>query len=124
MLNNQSLVLKLSYGQTELLFPGDLEREGEEVVVTNVGSRLKSDILLAPHHGSKTSCSLPFLKTVMPKICIISSRSDSYLGFPHPETLKRLKNTGCRILRIDQVGSVKLSIGPEELQIRTFLPHP
>jgi competence protein ComEC len=124
MLNNQSLVLKLSYGETALLFPGDLEKEGEEAVVANAGRRLKSDILLAPHHGSRTSCSVPFLKKVMPKVCIISSRSDSYLGFPHPETLETLQDTGCRILRIDQVGSVSLSIGPDGLRINTFLSHP
>ena len=123
-MNNESLVLKLSYGGRSLLFPGDLERPGEEVIISHAGSLLRSDILLAPHHGSRSSCSKPFLQMVRPRICIISSGRGNYFGFPHPETLKTLRTTGCEVVRIDQVGAVELSLGQNRFNINTFLEGP
>jgi competence protein ComEC len=120
-LNDRSLVLKFSYEGKSILFPGDLEMPGEEMVVSNVGHLPKSDILLTPHHGSKTSCSQPFLQMVRPRICIISSGSGSYFGFPHTETMQRLNEIGCRIVRIDRVGAVQVSIGPNKFEIKSFL---
>ena len=120
-LNDNSLVLKLSYGGKSFLFPGDLERAGEEMLVLNASTLLKSDILLAPHHGSKGSCSRRFLEMVRPGICIISSGSGSDFEFPHSETLDRLEETGCRIIRTDRVGAVQLYAKPERLEINSFL---
>ena len=123
-MNNESLVVKLTYGGRSLLFPGDLERAGEEVVVSRAGSLLKSDILLAPHHGSRYSCSTAFLEMVRPRICIISSGHGNYFGFPHSETLKRLRAAGSEVVRIDQMGAVQLSLGPSRFDVTTFLEGP
>lgn len=123
-MNNKSLVLKLSYGGKSLLFPGDLERPGEEVIISHAGSLLRSDILLAPHHGSRYSCSRPFLQMVRPQICIISSGRGNYFGFPHPETLKTLSMMGSEVVRIDQVGAVELSLRPSRFDVMTFLKGP
>jgi competence protein ComEC len=120
-MNNKSLVLKLSYGGKSLLFPGDLERAGEEVLISRAGPLLRSDILLVPHHGSRYSCSKAFLQMVRPQTCIISSGYGNYFGFPHPETLKRLRSAGSRVLRIDQEGAVQLSLGPNRFDVRSFL---
>jgi competence protein ComEC len=120
-LNNHSLVLKLSYGGKTLLFPGDLERPGEEMVISRVGSLLKSDVLLAPHHGSKSSSSKAFLQMVRPHICVISCGNGNYFGFPHSETLKRLRAIGCDVMRIDQVGAVQLFVAPEHFEVKSFL---
>ncbi len=120
-LNDNSLVLKLSYEGKSFLFPGDLERPGEEMIVLNAGNLLKSDILLAPHHGSKGSCSRRFLEMVRPGICIISSGSGNHFGFPHLQTLHRLKQTGCRIIRTDRVCAVQLDVSPERLELKSFL---
>ena len=123
-MNNKSLVLKLTYGGRSLLFPGDLERAGEEMVISRAGSLLKSDILLAPHHGSRYSCSTAFLEMVRPRLCIISSGQGNYFGFPHSETLKRLRTAGSQVVRIDQVGAVELSLGPRRFEVSTFLAGP
>jgi competence protein ComEC len=120
-LNDNSLVLKFSYGGKSFLFPGDLERKGEEVVMSNSGSLLKSDILLAPHHGGKHSSSKSFLERVDPEICVISSGSSNPNTFPHPETLQRFKDIGCRTIRIDQMGAVQISVGPDRFKIRSYL---
>jgi competence protein ComEC len=120
-LNDNSLVLKFSYGGKSFLFPGDLERAGEEVVMSNSGSLLKSDILLAPHHGGRHSSSKSFLESVRPSICVISSGSGNPITFPHPETLKRLTDIGCRTIRIDQMGAVEISVGPDRFKISSYL---
>ena len=120
-LNNRSLVLRLTYGGKSVLFPGDVEQAGEEALVSSTRRFLKSDILLAPHHGSKSSCSELFLKAVKPSLCIISCGRGNYFGFPHSETLRRLEEVGCEIMRIDQVGSVRLSIAPGYFEMKSFL---
>jgi competence protein ComEC len=104
-----------------VLFPGDVEKAGEEKLVSSAGRLLKSDILLAPHHGSKSSSSKPFLQEVKPSLCVISCGRDNYFGFPHSETLRRLEEIGCQIMRIDQVGSIRLSIAPGDFEIKSYL---
>ncbi len=121
-LNNNSLVLKISFAGMTFLFPGDLEKEGEAALVSNNrGGLLKSDVLLSPHHGSGSSSTRGFLKEVRPRICIISSGEGNYFGFPHEQTLQSLKEIGCRTLRIDQSGAVQCSVGPDLFKIETFL---
>jgi competence protein ComEC len=120
-INDRSLVLKISSGERSFLFPGDLESLGEEILVHHAGERLKSDVLLTPHHGSKSSSTLPFLQMVAPSVCIISSRESSRSGLPHIDTLMRLQEIGCRVLRIDEVGAVQITVGSEGLQVKSFL---
>ena len=120
-LNNNSLVLKISYRGKTFLFTGDLEKPGEEILVSNAGEMLKSDILLSPHHGSKTSSSRKFLQMVQPDICIISSRERNSNKFPHQTVLDRLRDVGCRVIRISRSGAVEVIVGKDRFKVRTFL---
>ncbi len=119
--NARSLVLKLTHGRISFILPGDLEKEGEASVVARAGSQLKSDVLLVPHHGSGRSCSKAFLEQVAPRFCVISSRGGTSQGFPHPETLQRLTEAHCTVLRTDQVGAVSFTSQRDEIRVRTFL---
>ncbi len=119
--NDRSLVIKLSYRGKSFLFPGDIEKEGERMVVSNAGQKLRSDVLLAPHHGSRSSCTTPFLNMIRPDLCVISSGRGNYMGLPHNETLRNLDNMGVRILRIDRLGAVRLIIGKDDLTVKTFV---
>ena len=119
--NDRSLELKISSGEKSFLFPGDLESSGEAILVRDAGERIKSDVLLIPHHGSKSSSTLPFLQTVAPGVCIISSRESSRFGLPHLETITRLQKIGCRILRVDQVGAVQITVASEGIRVKSFL---
>ena len=118
--NDNSLVLRISYGGTSFLFPGDLEATGEQALVARAGPQLKSDVLLIPHHGSKSSSSLAFLESVRPEVCIISAGKGNPFGFPSQDILRRLRGAGCKIIRMDEAGATEVSIGKKGLQIRSF----
>ena len=120
-LNNNSLALKITYNGTSFLFAGDIEKEGEDALLSNPAA-LRSDILLVPHHGSKGSSTMPFLRAVRPEICVISSGSGNRFGFPHKETINRLKETGARIMRIDESGAIKFKVGKDgDYEVETFM---
>ena len=89
-LNNNSLVLKVVYGNTSMLFVGDVETVVEQKMISHYGSFLLSDILKVGHHGSLTSTSDNFLQTVQPKNAIISVGMHNRFNHPSPFILKRL----------------------------------
>ncbi len=120
-LNNNSLVIKITYGKLSFLFPGDLEKSGERILVGRWGSKLKSTVLLSPHHGSRTSSSEIFLKAVGPKICVISCRGTGHFAFPHREVLKRLQRLGVKIYRTDIHGAIECKTSGQDLKIYTFV---
>jgi competence protein ComEC len=83
------------------------------------GDKLKSTVLLAPHHGSKTSSSERFIEKVNPEVIIISCAWKSRFGFPHPSVLRRYKEKGCRrILGTACNGAVSMSTDGQTLTIK------
>jgi competence protein ComEC len=120
-LNNRSMVLRISYAGISVLFPGDLEEMGENSLLALAGAKVKSDILLSPHHGSRTSSSKAFLEAVSPRFCVISSGEDRFGRFPHPTVLKRLAQMECETICISDSGAVTVTVDPEGLDIHTFL---
>jgi competence protein ComEC len=116
-LDNNSMVLKVSFGKVSLLFPGDIKTPAEYELVSTVGDKLRSTVLLAPHHGSKTSSSERFLEKVKPEVVVISSRWKSRFGFPHPSVLKRYQDMGCRVLETARNGAVSMRTDGRILKI-------
>ena len=90
--NENSIVLKLTHGETSFLLSGDAEDDQEEYLIDTYGSQLESTILKAGHHGSASSSSGPFLDAVQPEAVIISSAYDSQYGHPNEEVLQRLSD--------------------------------
>ncbi|MFW6082287.1 MAG: ComEC/Rec2 family competence protein, partial [Desulfosalsimonas sp.] len=110
--NNNSIVLRVEYGGRSVLFPGDIEKCAESEIVSRAGKLAESDVLIAPHHGSKTSSGQRFLKTVDPESVIVSARKRGY-GPPSEKILKRYKKKGCRVLRTDKKGAAHIRLSPE-----------
>ncbi|MBU0636610.1 MAG: MBL fold metallo-hydrolase [Patescibacteria group bacterium] len=106
-LNNSSLVMQLIYNQIKFLFVGDLEKLGEEELLNNKID-LSADVLKIGHHGSDTSSSQEFLDKIKPQIAIISVGANNDFGFPNLRIIKRLERLGIKILRTDQLGTIKL----------------
>ena len=104
-MNNMSIVLKITFGETSFLFTGDAEREAEHDLI-NSGSDLKADVLKAGHHGSASSSSYPFLYHVMPEYAVISCEKDSRYGHPDSGTLSRFKDLPAAVYRTDLHGTV------------------
>ncbi|WP_101296494.1 ComEC/Rec2 family competence protein [Halegenticoccus soli] len=88
--NANSIVLRVTFGESSFLFTGDAEQEAEERMVDGYGAELRSDVYLGGHHGSETSSSERFLDAVEPKVAVISSAYDSQYGHPSEQTLDRL----------------------------------
>lgn len=116
-LNNNSLVIKVKFGSKSILFPGDIMSKAEKELVAIAGDDLTSTVLIAPHHGSKTSSSESFVDSVNPEIVIFSSGWRNRYRFPHPSVLKKYKERECRILRTDSQGAVTISTDGQSLEV-------
>jgi len=121
-LNDRSLVVKLSSHGQSFLFPGDIQQQGEKTLLKNAPGKVRSQVLLSPHHGSSTSNSHEFLAAVAPQVCVISCGGKNRFGFPHPSTLQRLRQRKCRILRTDRDGAIRISVSGKDGkgEIRTY----
>ena len=103
--NDSSLVMKLTIGVHTLLVAGDITKRVEKQLVRIYGDHLRSDILLVPHHGSKSSSSKMFLDAVRPQVALISAGKDNRFGHPHDEVVKRLQNKNIRIFNTARDGT-------------------
>ncbi|MGB5946215.1 MBL fold metallo-hydrolase [Paenisporosarcina sp.] len=90
---NDSVSLRITYGDIVFLFTGDTEEEGERKMISS-GQNLKADIFQMGHHGSKTSNTTDFLNKVNPKVAIISVGENNQYGHPHDEVVNRVKDKG------------------------------
>ena len=104
-LNNESIVLRIEYGNTGFLFTGDAERE-EELEILDTGFWLSSSVLKVGHHGSSDATSYVFLDRVHPAYAVISCGAGNEFGHPHEETLSRLRDCGTAVYRTDELGSI------------------
>jgi competence protein ComEC len=117
--NNASMVIRLSYGHTVLLFPGDLEAKAERELIA-AGEPLRATILKVPHHGSRTSSSVQFLAAVRPAEAVISLGYHNRFHFPAPEVLGRYADDRIPVLRTDEVGAVNVDASSDKLRIWSF----
>ncbi len=117
--NDRSLVLRLEAGGASFLIPGDIRRAAERELVARAGARLKSTILLSPHHGSRGSNSEEFLDAVSPEAVIVSCSGSPARGSPHPEVLERFRARNIPVWRTDRHGAVMVELGREGWQIRS-----
>ena len=87
----------------------DIEAAAESWLVETYGHELKSDILMAPHHGSKTSSSLSFLRAVQPKYVLISAGYKNQFGHPYPISLQHYQQIGALWWNTADKGALMLS---------------
>jgi competence protein ComEC len=123
--NNDSLVLRLKYGERSMMLPGDAEKQAENSILSdNSEEELRADVLKVGHHGSKNSTMTGFLATVHPLVAVISAGEDNPYGHPNAELLERLKNAGVRILRTDRDGAVHVMTDGKQLEISCYVACP
>lgn len=104
--NTGSVVARLVYGETSFMFTGDAPSAVEDWLVRLDGESLKSDVLKAGHHGSKTSTSVEWLRAVDPDYFAVSAGKDNSYGHPAPEVVARAVATGARIVSTIEEGTL------------------
>jgi competence protein ComEC len=121
--NNRSLVLGLNYDRFRVLLPGDAEKEAE-AGLSRYGSALKSTLLKAGHHGSRTSSTLHFLEAVSPRVIIVPCGRNNRFGHPHLTTLRRMEqiDTNPLILRSDTNGMIRVITDGRHVNVSSFHP--
>lgn len=116
--NDMSIVGRLVYGQHEFMLTGDSPIAVEQKLVEWCSKCLKSDVLKAGHHGSRTSTGQAFLDAVDPQYVVISSGKDNSYGHPHKEVIDRLVQKGVSIQKTTESGSVVFQSDGEKLRIK------
>lgn len=113
--NENSIVLKVTYGETTYLLTGDAETEAEEYLLSTYAD-IDADILKAGHHGSSSSSTYAFLKAVTPDVVVISCGADNDYGHPHIEPLENFAKftTADKIFRTDIDGDVVVTTDGKE----------
>lgn len=120
--NHDSLVLLLQYAGRTVLLPGDIEAEQERQLLDSKDFG-PIDILVVPHHGSRTSSSAAFVSALRPRFAVVSAGWQNRFRFPHAEVCRRYANIGSTLLRTDWDGSVEFAIHADgTLTWRTTLP--
>ncbi|MCK9390893.1 MAG: DNA internalization-related competence protein ComEC/Rec2 [Syntrophales bacterium] len=119
--NDESLVMRMTYGEVSFLFPGDISAMTEERLASD-SRKLRSQLLFVPHHGGRTSTSEAFLQRVRPQTAIISVGADNLFRLPHPDVLKRLNQRGAITYRTDLHGAVTASTDGLGLSIYPYQP--
>ncbi|RND00042.1 DNA internalization-related competence protein ComEC/Rec2 [Lysinibacillus halotolerans] len=117
--NNDSLVLYMSMNQFDALFTGDLEKEGEQIIVKEYPDLSKIDVLKAGHHGSKTSSSEEFIGKLQPSLTIFSAGENNRYGHPHQEVVERFDAYDLTTLTTSEVGTIEVTISDSNMEIVT-----
>ena len=122
--NENSIVLKLVYGNVSMLFTGDIGQKAEKALVCSWGEMLDSDILKVPHHGSCSSSSEWFLNTVTPETAIISVGKNTFFGHPSDKIINSYKKKNVSVFRTDMNGTVAVFTNGDEYKVSTQYAMP
>ena len=115
-INNSSIVLHMTHGETSFLLTGDVEREAEGMMVES-GQNISANVLKVAHHGSRTSTTQGFLDAVLPCYAVISVAKNNPFGHPHPYVVSRLQESGARILKTSVYGNILMITNGREIFI-------
>ncbi|WP_024304461.1 DNA internalization-related competence protein ComEC/Rec2 [Pseudogulbenkiania sp. MAI-1] len=111
--NAHSCVLRVATMTQAVLLPGDIGQREEDELVLRYGRALASDVLLAPHHGSRGASGEALLQAVTPRWGVFSAGYRNRYRHPHPQTLERYRAQGTGVLRTDQLGALRIELGRE-----------
>jgi competence protein ComEC len=118
--NDNSCVLRIQSEKGVVLLVGDIEAAAETWLVEAYGGQLKADVLIAPHHGSKTSSTRPFLQKVQPDYVLIPAGYRNQFGFPHQSVLKRYQDVNAQWLNVAEQGAIFVDAETDSLAVQTM----
>ncbi len=117
--NNHSTVIKIENPNHTFLFTGDIEGEVEERLVQSQCRDIKAHVLKIPHHGSRSSSSIDFLRCVKPEVAILSTAAGNRFGFPHRDVIAHHKELSIPILSTATRGGIRVVSCGADLVVET-----
>lgn len=118
--NDNSCVLKIETGQNAILLTGDIEAVAENWLVENMPKKLQAKVLVAPHHGSKTSSTLDFLNFVRPETVLISAGYQNQFHHPSKEVVARYVEIHAPALNTANDGALTVRLKPDDFKIESL----
>ncbi|NRB41705.1 MAG: MBL fold metallo-hydrolase, partial [Pseudomonadales bacterium] len=116
--NNQSCVVRIEVAGISILLTGDIEREVEALLLQQ--GIEAADILLLPHHGSRTSSSVAFVQQIDPQYGLLSAGFLNRYHHPHQHVLSRYQQLGVKIINTAEVGAIHLNVFADgQISIKT-----
>ena len=113
--NNQSCVLRVAARGGSMLLTGDIERAAE---FSMLEKDIKADVVLVPHHGSRTSSSLEFIKAVSPTWAVVPAGYRNRFGHPNRDVLERYRATGVGVMRTDLDGAISVHLKQDRFELQ------
>ncbi|WP_286269377.1 DNA internalization-related competence protein ComEC/Rec2 [Thalassotalea hakodatensis] len=118
--NDDSCVVRISDDKFSVLLTGDISKKVEQALVDNYREKLNSDVLVAPHHGSKTSSSQSFIQAVSPKQVVFSAGFLNRWNMPHQDVVRRYHQFNIKTYTTATHGRVRVIVSPEDYQMQTY----
>lgn len=118
--NNESCVLRISVGTRHVLLTGDIESPAEASLLARHPDRLPATLLVAPHHGSKSSSSPDFVAAVAPRYVVFTSGYRNRFHHPHPTVVRRYAQSGTELLRSDRDGAILVEMNANEIRLEPY----
>jgi competence protein ComEC len=120
--NNHSCVIKIASRGASVLLTGDIEKEAEQMLVSmNTGSsKLKANVLVAAHHGSKTSSIRSFIQAVSPEYVVVSSSYYNQWRFPHASVLANFKELNATVYNTAYDGEVVFEFSNGKVKSKAY----
>lgn len=118
--NALSCVLKITTRHGSVLLPADIEKKSEYQLLKHYGETLSSTVLIAPHHGSKTSSTEEFVRKVNPRLVVFTVGYRNRFGHPKDEVAERYRSVGSRLLRSDADGAILLRFAGNDLAVERW----
>ena len=116
--NDNSCVLMIDNGKYKILLTGDIEKYAEQELLHNMPEKLAANIIVAPHHGSKTSGIPKFISAVHPEIVLYATGYRNRYHFPHPSVIKEYEKINALAFNTSESGSIQFIVGKNGLETK------
>ncbi len=110
--NDLSCVLRVVAGEGRLLVTGDIEAASERELLARDAAALGAEVLVVPHHGSRTSSTREFVEAVAPRVAIVAAGYRNRFRHPRADVVLRYRQMGAALPRTDRSGAITASLGP------------
>ncbi|MBT9614187.1 MAG: DNA internalization-related competence protein ComEC/Rec2 [Burkholderiales bacterium] len=119
--NDRGCVLRVAVGEHTLLLPADIEMKSERELLARVSDKLRAEVLIVPHHGSRTSSTPEFVAAVQPEVAIFTVGYRNRFQHPKPDVVARYRALNAQLLQSDTAGAIEITMpskGP--IAIRSY----